>query len=81
MNALKIKKTKELRKVLVLIVSAAIVLLLVLSFFTGDKDLKFTLYSVSTALLATIFIAVIFKSSFGNKKTLDEIEESQFWKK
>jgi hypothetical protein len=74
MNAIKINKPKDLRKMLVLITLVAIVFLLALSVFTEDKDLKSTLYAVSSALLAALFSTGVFKKSFGNKNKLNETE-------
>lgn len=78
MNEIKIKRFKEQRKIVVVTILISVALLLGVSFFVEDKDLKFTLFAVSGALLIAIFIAGAFKGSFGNKQTLEEIEELQF---
>lgn len=81
MNEIKIKRLKSLRKMVVVIILISVALLLSVSFFIEDKELKFTLFAVSGALLIAIFIAAAFKGSFGNKQVLEEIEGLQFDRK
>ena len=68
-NEIKIKRFKEQRKMVVVTILISVALLLGVSFFIEDKELKFTLFAVSGALMIGIFIAGAFKDSFGNKQT------------
>jgi hypothetical protein len=81
MNDIKTKKIKEQKKLMTLILLVAAALCLVLSFIINATELKLTLLIVATALFGGLFIARLFKGSFGYKPTLEEMEERQFAKK
>lgn len=78
MDEIKNKRIKEQRKLVTLIMLISAILLLCLSFFIDDKDIKFILLIVGVALFIGIFIARAFKGNFGYKPTVEEIEEIQF---
>ena len=73
MNEIKSERIKEQMRTVTLFISAA--LLLILGFFIDDKNSKFILLTIGTALFIGMFIARTFKGSFGYKATIEEIEE------
>ena len=78
MDKIKIEKDKAQRRLLSLIMLIAVLVLFCLSFFIDDKDIKFILFTIGTALFIGIFIAKAFKSNFGYKSSIEEIEKIQF---
>ena len=59
---------------------ATAVAFLLLSFFIDNKEAKNTVRILGLTLIGAMFIFNLFKSSFGHKPTLQEIEDAVFGK-